>query len=165
MEFFKHGPTMGEVAEVILECCEPGNRPSVQLESGHAIGDALLCIRDDLQNGPAQLCQRALFGLVELRQVVVDLLLGHGVKAGWEPSGPEKRALQLCEERAGPAFETLRLLSKCQFQVPTRTTRSSRWITSPPQPSTAMAELCLPSKGVSTAAESVTSPLPIRLPS
>jgi hypothetical protein len=55
----------GQVTQVIFERGKAGNSLSADTEGGHAIGDHLLCLRNDLEDRPAQCLQGAALGLLE----------------------------------------------------------------------------------------------------
>ena len=45
---------MGQVTEVVLEGCEAGDDLAIQSEGRRAIGDALLCLGNNLENSSPQ---------------------------------------------------------------------------------------------------------------
>jgi len=57
---------------------ETRDRLAAQPERRHPVGDALLDIGDNRNDRVAQLVKRCSPGLIEGRQVLVDLTLGHG---------------------------------------------------------------------------------------
>jgi len=69
---------MGQIAEMVLECGEPGDCPSPHLERGDAVGDPLLGLRDDIQDRLPEPGQRGALRFFQRIQVLVDLLGGHG---------------------------------------------------------------------------------------
>src|ERR1035437_5872506 len=61
-----------------LEGRETSNGFALELERRHAVGDALLCVRDDRSDRVPQLGERCSLGLLESAEVLVDLCFGHG---------------------------------------------------------------------------------------
>jgi hypothetical protein len=62
-----------QVAEVVLERGEPGDRLSPDVESRDAVGDPLLGVGDDIKDPVAQQGQRRALRLLLGIQVLVDL--------------------------------------------------------------------------------------------
>ena len=62
-EFRQHGTAVGQVAEVVLEGCEPRDHPPVDPKGRHPVGDALLRVRNDPKDRLPELTQGALLGL------------------------------------------------------------------------------------------------------
>ena len=65
---------MREVAQMVLERRESGDDLAAQSESWHAVRDALFGVGHDAKNGAAQFAQCGSLGLVESRQVRIDLV-------------------------------------------------------------------------------------------
>jgi hypothetical protein len=64
---------MRQVGEVLLEGSRACDHLPFHLECRHAVGDALVGVRDDPQDGFAQQLQGRLLRLFDLEQVLVDL--------------------------------------------------------------------------------------------
>jgi hypothetical protein len=74
-ELRKNRAAVGQVAQVILECCESGDDLALHSESRRPVRDALLGLGEEAGDGIAQLTQRGSLGLIELGQIPIDLLL------------------------------------------------------------------------------------------
>jgi len=68
---------MRQVAHVVLEGCKAGDGLALELERRVAVGDALLCVREELDDRVTQPGERRLLGLLECAEIPIDLLTGH----------------------------------------------------------------------------------------
>lgn len=75
---WKHGTTVGQVAEMVLERCESGDDLPLHPEGRDSIGDPLFSFRDDLKDRLAQALQSGPFRFCDVCQIVVNLGAGHG---------------------------------------------------------------------------------------
>src|SRR5439155_22559170 len=64
---------VGQVAHVVLEGGEPGDRLAVDPEAGHGVGDALLGVGHHREDVAAQLAERRALRLVQAVQVFVNI--------------------------------------------------------------------------------------------
>src|ERR1700730_3782568 len=84
----KYGTTVRQIAEMVLERGESSYDLAPESVRRHPIRDDLLGFGNDAANGLPQLLQRSPFGLIELRQILVNLLLRHELNSErWRPVG------------------------------------------------------------------------------
>jgi hypothetical protein len=69
---------MGQIAEVVLERREPRDDLAVDSERGHAVGNALLGIGNNVKDRPTQMLQGGALSRIERLEIVVDILTRHG---------------------------------------------------------------------------------------
>src|SRR5207253_9637134 len=73
----KNGAAERQVAQVVLEGGEAGDRLPIHPEGGNAIRDHLLGLGDDSKDGAAERLERAPFRLLDTPEVVVNFLGRH----------------------------------------------------------------------------------------
>jgi hypothetical protein len=77
-ELREDGAAVWQVAEMVLECGEPGDRLAPNFEGWGAVGHPLVGAREDVHDRLTQAGERAALWLVQGLQVGVDLCSRHG---------------------------------------------------------------------------------------
>ena len=95
-----------QIAQMVLECSESRDRLAVDLEARHAIGDALLGIREHRKHIATHLFARRASRLGDAGQVLIDLLRSHNGSVAATSMLPELTIAPggRTQQRGGPAI-------------------------------------------------------------
>jgi hypothetical protein len=72
-QFGENRAAVGQVAQVVLEGGKARDRLALDLETGHAVGDALLGVGDHSQDVAAEPAERRALRFIQALQVLIDL--------------------------------------------------------------------------------------------